>query len=88
MQLREEKYARQDVYIPRHPYKEYFNEMRFRPVLDGNGMDTYQVTGEQMRFAVFRTSLFDQVYPVPSSRYDTYLAPPLPRSRAFAKEIE
>jgi hypothetical protein len=33
--------ARQDVRIRRQPYEENHDEMRFCPVLDGDGLDTY-----------------------------------------------
>jgi hypothetical protein len=56
------EHARQDVRIRRHPYEEYFNEMGFCPILDGDRMDTYQVADARMRFAEFRTALSDQVY--------------------------
>lgn len=82
-----ERNARQDVHIGRHPYEEYFNEMRLCPILDGDRMDSYQVAGARMRFAVFRKALTDQVdHPYPT--YGTHLAPQLPRSRASAKETE
>ena len=45
-QSRERSHARQDVRSRRHPYKEYLDKMCFCPVLDGDGADTYQVSGE------------------------------------------
>jgi hypothetical protein len=51
-QLKEKEHARQDIHIRRQPYKEYLNEMGFCFVLDDDGSDTYQVSGEQVGFAV------------------------------------
>jgi hypothetical protein len=59
--IKEKERARQDVHVRRHPYEEYFNEMRLCPILDRDRMDTFQVADARMRFAVFHTVVSDQV---------------------------
>jgi hypothetical protein len=49
-----EVHARQDVHVRRQPYEEYLNEMRFCPVFDGDGSNTYRLAGKRAGFAISR----------------------------------
>ena len=55
-QLKRKAHVRQDIHIRRQPYEEYLDKMRFCFVLDGDGLDTYQVQGERVRFAVWHAT--------------------------------
>jgi hypothetical protein len=58
-------HARQDVRICGKPYKEYFDEMCFCPVLDGDGVYTYWVSDERRQFTVLCRAFSDQGRPGP-----------------------
>ena len=84
-QLWEKAYARENIHIRGQPYEEYFDEMCFCPVFNGNRVDAYQRSrcgfGMAQKHSLIRV---DQVL----TPIDTHPAPPLPRPRASWQEDE